>query len=114
MHDYYNLPVSTFTCKYNTLVTHISFYMKPKNQEPLFLYDLKTIPVSYYMNEKLIDDSESRYTYTKVKPTTRILPMGSNTQINLDYDQLVHCVKYNILFLCEQMFLAKQGNEHTC
>ena len=40
--------------------------------------------------------------------------MGSNTQINLDYDQLVHCVKYNILFFCEQMFLARQGNEHTC
>ena len=38
----------------------------------------------------------------------------ANTQINLDYDQLVHCVKYNILFFCEQMFLEKQGNEHTC
>ena len=40
--------------------------------------------------------------------------MGSNNQINLDYDQLVHCVKYNILFFCEQMFLEKPGNEHTC
>ena len=40
--------------------------------------------------------------------------MGTNTQINLDYEQLVHCVKYNILFFCEQMFLEKQGNEHTC
>ena len=40
---------------------------------------------------------------------------ASNTQINLDYDQLVHCVKYNILFFCEQMFFwKKQGNEHTC
>ena len=66
------------------------------------------------MNEELIDESESKCTYTKAKPTTRILAMGSNTQINLDYDQLVHCVKYNILFFCEQMFLEKQGNEHTC
>ena len=63
--------------------------------------------------KKLIDEIESKYTYTKVKPTTRILAIESNTQINLDYDQLVHCVKYNILF-CEQMFLEKQGNEHTC
>ena len=66
------------------------------------------------MNEELIDETESKYTYTKLKPTTRILAMGSNTQINLDYEQLVHCVKYNILFFCEQMFLEKQGNEHTC
>ena len=61
------------------------------------------------MNEELIDESESKYTYTKVKPTTRILAMGTNTQINLDYNQLVRCVKYNILFFCEQMFLEKQG-----
>ena len=114
VHDYYNLPISTFACKDKTLVIHISFYIKPRNQEPLFLYDIRMIPVSYHMNKELIDEAESKYTYTKVKPTTRILPMGSNTQINLDYDQLVHCVKYNILFFCEQMFLEKQDNEHTC
>ena len=114
VHDYYNLPISTFACKDKTLVIHISFYIKPKNQEPLFLYDIRTIPVPYHMNEELIDESECKYTYTKVKPTTRILAIRSNTQINLDYDQLVHCVKYNILFFCEQMFLEKQGNEHTC
>ena len=105
MHDYYNLPISTFACKDKTLVIHISFYIKPRNQE------------QKQGNEhtcELIDESESKYTYTKLEPTTRILAMGSNTQINLDYEQLVHCVKYNILFFCEQMFLEKQGNEHTC
>ena len=114
VHDYYNLPISTFACKEKTLVIHISFYIKPKNQESFFLYNIRMIPAPYHMNEELIDESESKYTYTKVKPMTRILVMGSNPQINLDYDQLVHCVKYNILFFCEQMFLEKQGNEHTC
>ena len=66
------------------------------------------------MNEELIDETESKYTYTKIKPSTEILAMGSNSQINLDYNQLVHCIQYNILFFCEQMFLAKLGNEHTC
>ena len=107
VHDYYNLPISTFACKDRTLVIHISFYIKPKNQERLFLCDIRTIPVPYHMNEELIDESESKYTYTKINPTTRILAMGSSTQINLDYEQLVHCVKYNILFFCEQMFLEK-------
>ena len=45
------------------------------------------------MNEELIDETESKYTYTKLKPTTRILAMGSNTQINLDYEQLVPLCK---------------------
>ena len=114
VHDYYNLPFSTFACQGNTLMVHISFYIKLINQEPLHMYEIKSIPVPYHMNEELIDETESNYTYTKIKPSTEILAMGSNSQINLDYNQLVHCIQYNILFFCEQMFLAKLGNEHTC
>ena len=36
VHDYYNLPISTFVCKDKTLVIHISFYINPKNQEPFY------------------------------------------------------------------------------
>ena len=114
VHDYYNLPFSTFACQGNTLIFHISFYIKPINQEPLHMYDIKAIPVPYHMNEELIDETESKYTYTKIKPSTAILAMGSNSQISLNYNQLVHCIQYNILFFCEQMFLTKLGNEHTC
>ena len=59
VYDYYNLPISSFACKDKTLVIHISFYIKPRNQEPLFLYDIRTIPVPYHMNEELIDESEA-------------------------------------------------------
>ena len=72
------------------------------------MYDIKAIPVPYYMNEELIDETESKYTYTKIKPSTEILAMGSNSQINLNYNQLVHCIQYNILFFCEQIFLIRQ------
>ena len=114
VHDYYNLPFSTFACKDNTLIIHISFYIKPINQESLYMYDIKTIPVPYHMNEELIDETESKYTYTKIKPSTEILAMGRSSQINLNYNKLVHCIQYNIMFFCEQMFLTKLGNEHTC
>ena len=62
VHDYYNLPFSTFACKDNTLIIHISFYIKPINQESLYMYDITTIPVPYHMNEELIDGTESKYT----------------------------------------------------
>ena len=78
------------------------------------MYDIKTIPVPYHMNEELIDETESKHTFTKIKPSTEILAMGSSSQINLEYNQLVHCIQYNIMFFCEQMFLKKLGNEHTC
>ena len=61
------------------------------------MYDIKSIPVPYHMNEELIDDTESKYAYnayTKIKPSTEILAIGSNSQINLDYNQLVHCTQY--------------------
>ena len=89
---------------------HISFYIKPKNQEPLFLYDIKTIPVPYHMNEELIDETESKIYLHQTSTCNKNIGNGkSNTHINLDYEQLVHCVKYNILFFCEQMFLENQG-----
>ena len=66
------------------------------------------------MNDELIDETESKYTYTKIKPRTEILAMGRSSHINLNYNELVHCIQYNIMFFCEQMFLTKNGNEHTC
>ena len=43
VHDYYNLPFSTFACQGNTLMVHISFYIKPINQESLHMYEIKRI-----------------------------------------------------------------------
>ena len=83
VHDYYNLPFSTFACQGNTLMVHISFYIKPINLESLHMYEIKSIPVPYHMNEELIDETESKYTYTKIKPSKEILAMGSKSQINL-------------------------------
>ena len=37
VHDYYNLPFSTSACQGNTLMVHISFYIKPINQESLHM-----------------------------------------------------------------------------
>ena len=78
------------------------------------MYDITTIPVPYHMNEELIDETESKYTYTKIKPTTDILALGRSSQINLGYNDLVHCIQDNIMLFCEQMFLIKTGNEYTC
>ena len=78
------------------------------------MYDITTIHVPYHMNEELIDETESKYTYTKIKPTTEILALGRSSQINLGYNDWVHCIQYDIMFFCEQMFLIKTGNEYTC
>ena len=60
VHDYYNLPFSTFACQGNILMIHISFYIKQINLETLYMYEIKSIPVPYHMNEELIDETESK------------------------------------------------------
>ena len=77
------------------------------------MYDITTIPVPYHMNEELIDGTESKYTYTKIKPTTAILALGRSSQINLDYNDLVHCIQYNIMFFCEQSVLDQKLEMNT-
>ena len=64
------------------LIIHVFFYIKLINQESLYMYDIKTIPVPYHMNEELIDETESKYTYTKNKPTTEVLVLWRCSQIN--------------------------------
>ena len=45
------------------------------------------------MNEELIDETESKYTYTRLQPTTRILAMWKQHSNHLDYEQLVPLCK---------------------
>ena len=54
------------------------------------------------------------YTYTQVPSTTEILAMSSDTNINLDHKELSQCIKFSILYFCEQLFLMKHTSEHTC
>ena len=61
VHDYYNLLFTTFVCQDNTLIVQISFYIKPINQEPLLMYDIKFIPVPYHRNDIFIEEPESMY-----------------------------------------------------
>ena len=50
----------------------------------------------------------------KFKPTTEVLALGRRVRSFWSYHDLVHCVQYNIMFFCEQMFLITTGIEHTC
>ena len=78
------------------------------------MYDIKTILVPYHMNDKLVDQNENRNTYTKIKPTTEVLAMNRKAYVNVQYQDLVYCLKYTVYYFCEQTFLMKFNKEHTC
>ena len=47
VHDYYNLPVSSFNYVYGILGVFVPLFIRPNLQEPMYVYNVKTIPVPY-------------------------------------------------------------------
>ena len=66
---------------------------------PLHLYNLRTVSVPFHMNEQEMDCTESKFTYAKLIPSTEILGMSSDTNINLDsVIKLEQCVFVKLNF----------------
>ena len=64
--DYYQMPLISAVYTRGMIVLQIPVYIKPITQKPLLMYKIKTIPVPYHINEKMIDSTESNYTYTEI------------------------------------------------
>ena len=97
VHDYYNLPVSSFDYVDGLLGVFVPLFIRPRLQEAMFVYNVKTIPVPYHINIEMVDENESEDAY-----------------INVDQSELKQCIKFSIMYFCEQTFLMKHTSEYTC
>lgn len=113
-HNYYNLPLVVYAYDKGVIAIQIPMFLKLKIQEPLHLYGLRTVPVPFHINEQEMDEHESKYTHTKLIPSTEILGMSSDTFVNLDKSVLEECYKIGNVYFCETLFLTRQKSEHTC
>ena len=113
-HNYYNLPSVVYAYSKGVIIIQIPMFLKLKIQEPLHLYGLKTVPVPFHINEQKMDEQESKYTHTKLIPSTEILGMSSDTFVNLDEYVLEEFYKIGTVYFCESLFLTMQKSEHTC
>ena len=113
-HNYYNLPLVMYAYEQGSLGIKIPVFLKPRLLLPLHLYNLRTVPVPFHMNEQEMDSTESKFTYTKLIPLTEIFGMSSDTNINLDSKMLEECYKIGTVYFCEVQFLIKYKGEHTC
>ena len=62
----------------------------------------------------MIDATESEKAYTQIIPDTEMVAMNRDTYINVDHSELKQCIKFSIMYFCEQTFLMKHTSEHTC
>ena len=112
VYDYYNLPVSPFD--YGILGVFVPLFIRPNLQEPMYVYNVKTIPVPYHINSEMIDQTESEKAYTQIIPDTEMVAMNRDTYINVDQSELKQYIKFSVMCFCEQTFLMKHTSEHTC
>ena len=80
----------------------------------MYVYNVKTIPVPYHINSEMIDVTESEKAYTQIIPETEMVAMNRDTYINVDQSELKQCIKFSVMYFCEQTFLMKHTSEHTC
>ena len=104
VHDYYNLPVSSFDYVDGLLGVFIPLFIKQRLQEPMFVYNVRTIPVLYHINAAKVDETESEDAYTQIIPDTEMVAMDRDTYINVDQSELKQCIKFSIMYFCEKTF----------
>ena len=114
VHEYYNIPIGSFTYRNGILAIQVPLLIKPKLQEPLMLYQLKTIPVPYHMNLDMVDASESKSTYTKLEMEKPLLAMSKDTYIGLQDQDLKKCMVIGKMYYCRDLFLMRHKHFHTC
>ena len=114
VHDYYNIPFSSFDYMDGILVVFVPLFIRPSLQEPMYIYNVRTIPVPYHINTDMIDEAENENAYTHIIPDTEMVAMNRDTYINVDQSELKQCIKFSVMYFCEQTFLMKHTSEHTC
>ena len=114
VHDYYNIPVSSFDYMDGILGVFVPLFIRPSLQEPMYIYNVRTIPVPYHINADMVDETENENVYTHIIPDTEMVAMNRDTYINVDQSELKQCIKFSVMYFCEQTFLMKHTSEHTC
>ena len=108
--QYYAEPIISFTNSATDLIIQIPVLIKKKNQEPLQLFSMQTVPFPL--------DSES-YTgqnnqFTQIQIDQPYMATNPNSYIPLTEQQLRLCTKIQATYYCENAHLLIDRNEHSC
>ena len=114
VHQYFNIPIGSFTYQNGILAVQVPLLVKPKLQEPLMLYQIKTIPVPYHMNLDMVEAEENRFAHTKLELDKPLLAMSKDTYIDLRDQDLTKCMQIAKTYYCQDLFLMRHKHFHTC
>ena len=78
IHQYYNLPLVSYSYTDVMLILQIPIYLNHYQQQTLQLFSLQTVPVPYHPNRK---SSDENHDYKWLKPDHNMSAMSSSTYL---------------------------------
>ena len=109
LHLYYDMKLVTFGIdKDRNLIIQFPIFVQPYTQQPLILYQLKTVPVP------IIDENPNAQSYMELKIKKPYITLNSETYINIHHQELATCKRIGYEFYCEELFVVKHKTIHSC
>ena len=93
LHLYYDMKLVTFGINRDqNLIIQFPVFLQPYTQQPLLLYQLKTVPVP------IVDENSNVQSYTELKIKKLYIALNSETYRNIHHQELATCKRINYKF----------------
>ena len=109
LHLYYDMQLVTFGInKDKTLVIQFPVFIQPYTEQPLILYQLKTVPVP------IIDQNTQAHSYMNLQVNKPYIALNSETYISISQQELRTCKRIGYEFYCKDLFIVKHKSRYSC
>ena len=103
------MPLVTFGIdRYMNLIVQFPIFIQPYIQEPLFLYQIETVPVP------ILDTNTEANSYTHLQVHKPYIALNKETYILLTNEELRSCKTIGKTFYCEELFVVKHKSSYSC
>ena len=109
LHLYYDMKLVAFGIdKEKNLIIKFPVFIQPYTQQPLILYQIKTIPVP------IIDQNIQEHSYTQLQIDKPYIALNSETYIMIRQQELRTCKRIGYGFYCKELFMVKHKSKYSC
>ena len=90
------------------LIIQFPIFIQPYTQQPLILYQIKTVAVL------IVDQNTQADSYTHVQVDKPYIALNTETYITVRQQELRTCKRIGYEFYCEELFVVKHKSKHSC
>ena len=108
LHLYYNMKLVTFRIDEDrNLIIQFPVFVQPYTQQPLILYQLKTVPVP------IVSQNKHANSYTHLQIDKPYIPLNWETYILIRQQELRTCKKIGYEFYCAELSVIKHKSKYS-